>query len=532
MSMATVVEDDVGRELSGETIRSFWDGRVAATPTAPFLVYGGSTESYEEFDAAINSSANGLAADGLGAGDRVALMLPSARELLVLELALAKLGAVMVPMISNLTRPEIVYVLDHCEASVFITDEAGWEVSAADGDLGLDHELVAYVSGGADGARDADVLAAGDTTPPPQPGIDPMDPMAIMYTSGSTGKPKGVIQPSAGFATAGRALAAHQAADASDNFFCTIPIFHTAGAHMLLAPAIAAGARFTLIPKFSRSEFWDQVRSSGATLSIVMPAQLSILMTAPASERDREHQLRCLASHVWPEDFCERFGVDVVTTWAMTETSGMGTMSAPGSSRHPEKYIGRPIPEDAETKIVKPDGEAAAPLEPGELWYRHPHVMRAYHRNPAATAESLEGGWVRTGDLCATDEEGGIYFHGRIKHVIKRAGENISGEEVEAAVVSHPEVEECIVVGVSDPIYTEEIYATVSLRPGSELSEVELVEWCRRQLAAWKLPRYLAFGEEELPKLANGKPDRRRIGATAATDAAWDRIAAEGGDAR
>ncbi|MDX6623411.1 MAG: carnitine-CoA ligase [Solirubrobacterales bacterium] len=530
MSMAATVATEL--QPAGETIRSFWDGRVAATPSAPFLVYGQGTESYEEFDAVVNSSANGLAAQGVQAGDRVALLLPSDRQLLVLELALAKLGAVMVPMISNLSRPEIVYVLDHCEASVFITDAAGWEVSAADGDLGLDHELTAYVLGGAEGARDADVLVADEISPPPQPGIGPMDPMAIMYTSGSTGKPKGVIQPGAGFATAGRALAARQAADASDNFFCAIPIFHTAGAHMLLAPAIAVGARFTLIPKFSRSQFWDQVRESGATLSIVMPAQLSILMTAPASERDREHELRCVASHVRPADFCERFGVDVVTCWAMTEVSGMGTMSALGSSRHPEKYIGRPVPEEAEAKIVKPDGEPAAPMEPGELWFRHPHVMRAYHRNPTATAESLVDGWVRTGDLCAADEQGGIYFHGRIKHVIKRAGENISGEEVEAAVVAHPEVEECIVVGVPDPIYTEEIYATVSLRPGAQLDETELIEWCGQQLATWKLPRYLDFGDAELPKLANGKPDRRRIADAAAIDAAWDRVAAESGAAR
>jgi crotonobetaine/carnitine-CoA ligase len=511
MSMAAAVETEPARAFGGETIRSFWDARVAATPTAPFLVYGGDTESYEEFDAVVNSSANGLAAEGVGAGDRVALLLASDRPLLVLELALAKLGAVMVPMISNLTRPEVAYVLDHCEASVFITDAAGWE---------------------AEGARDPGVFVSNEIAPPPQPGIDPIDPMAIMYTSGSTGKPKGVIQPNAGFATAGRGLARRLAAEASDNFLCTIPIFHTAGAHMLLSPAIAAGARFTLIPRFSRSEFWDQVRSSGATLSIVMPAQLSILMTAPPSERDREHPLRCLASHVWPADFCERFGVEVVTTWAMTETSGMGTMSTPGASRHPQKYIGRPVPEEAEAKIVRADGGAAPPGEPGELWYRHPHVMRAYHRNPEATAESVADGWVRTGDLCAADEEGGIYFHGRIKHVIKRAGENISGEEVEAAVVAHAEVEECIVVGVPDPIYTEEIHATVSLRPGSALSEEELVEWCRERLAAWKLPRYLAFGEQELPKLANGKPDRRRIGAEAAPASAWDRVAAEGGGAR
>jgi crotonobetaine/carnitine-CoA ligase len=522
-----------GKGLEGETVREFWESRVAKSGSAPFLVHDGETASYAQLDAAVNAIANGMRAEGVAAGDRVALLLPSDRELMQIEFALQKLGAVMVPMISTLTHPEIIYVLDHCEASMLITDERGWGVIAEGGGLSTDHELTAYVSGGArDGARDAAAFESGDTSPPPQSGAGPLDPMAIMYTSGSTGKPKGVVQPGAGFATAGRALAERQRATAEDNFFCTIPLFHTAGWHMLVAPAIAVGCRFTLIPQFSRREFWNQVRASGGTLGIVMPAQLSILMTAPPSERDRDNTLRHLASHVRPTEFCDRFGVDILTTWAMTEISGLGTMSEPGAGDHPDKYIGKAVPADAEIKVVLPDGEPAAPMEPGELWFRHPHVMSSYYRDPGATAEGLSDGWVRTGDLCAADEDAGIYFHGRIKHVIKRAGENISGEEVEAALGSNPDVEECIVVGVPDPIYTEEIHATVSLRVGSKVTESELVEWCRELLADWKLPRYLSLTAEELPKLANGKPDRRAIRDGCEPEKAWDRVKTEGGRSR
>ena len=483
------------RGAPAQTVREFWEQRVAATPDAPFLLHEGATETYAELDAAVNETANGLLAAGVEAGDHVALFLPSGRDLLLLELGLLKLGAVMVPMIDTLTAPEIEYVVENSRAKMLISDPAA--------------------------------IVPGAAEPPPRPDLGPLDPMAIMYTSGSTGKPKGVVQPQAGFASAGRAVSGRLATGPEDNYLCTIPIFHTAGFHMLVAAAIACGARLTLIPKFSRTEFWNQVRASGATVGIVMPAQLSILMTAPPRPDDREHTLQRLATHVRPEAFCERFGVDVVTVWAMTEVSGMGTMSEPGAGPVPEKCIGTAMPAEAEAKVVTAEGREAAPGERGELWYRHPHVMSEYFRNPEATAANLVDGWVRTGDLCAADERGAIYFHGRIKNVIKRAGENVSGEEVEATLVAHPEVAECVVLGVSDPIYTEEVYAAVSLRPGSAVTAPELDAHCRERLAAWKAPRYIALAEGELPKLANGKPDRLTIRAAADPASCWDRAASK-----
>ncbi|HTR75231.1 MAG TPA: AMP-binding protein [Solirubrobacterales bacterium] len=476
-----------------QTVGDFWDERVATTPDAPFLLFEGVTETFASFDAVVNEAANGFLAAGVEPGDHVGLVLPSGRDLLRFELGLLKLGAVMVPMIDTLTPAEISYVVEHSEASLVVDDPAQ--------------------------------VPPCSSEPPPRPELGPLDPMAIMYTSGSTGKPKGVVQPHAGFPTAGRAIAARLGVGAGENYLCTIPLFHTAGFHQLVGPAIAAGARLTLVPKFSRSEFWDQVRANGATVGIVMPAQMAILMSSPPDHRDRDHTLRVLASHFRPEDFCRRFGVDVVTIWAMTEISGLGTISKPGADLHPDKFVGTPMPAESEVRIVNPDGTEAAPMELGELWYRHPHGMLEYYRNPEATAASLEDGWVKTGDLCAGDGEGGVYFHGRIKNVIKRAGENISGEEVEGTMIEHPEVAECVVVGVSDPIYTEEVHATVSRQPGSTLGAAELDAYCREQLAAWKAPRYIEVIEGELPKLANGKPDRVSIRAAASPESAWDHSA-------
>jgi crotonobetaine/carnitine-CoA ligase len=510
------------------TVRGFWEAQVAAAPGAPFLVYEDTTLSYGEFDASVNRLAHGLYDDGVRAGDKVALLLPSDLLILRLELALQKLGAVMVPMIESLTHPEIMYVLGHCRPGRLITDARGWATIAGGGGVTTDHPLQVHVAGGApDGTRDVAALETDRVDAPPAPSTGALDPMAIMYTSGSTGRPKGVVQPNAGFAAAGHAIAARLGVGPQDNLLAALPLFHTAATHMILAPAIAAGARFTLVPRFSRDRFWDQARASGATISLLMPAQLSILMTAPPREDDRDHDVRVIFSHIRPDAFCERFGVDVCTTWAMTEISGMGTLSAPGHAGYAPKFIGHAMPDDAEVKVVDPAGAPVAPGELGELCFRHPHVMTEYFQDAGNTADTLRDGWVHSGDLCALDESGGVYFHGRLKHVIKRAGENIAGEEVEFTIMDHPAVEECIVCGVEDPIYTEEVHASVVVRAGHELTEQDIVRWCGERLSPWKVPRYVALQHADLPKLANGKTDRRTIKAGLRPERAWDRTRAD-----
>jgi crotonobetaine/carnitine-CoA ligase len=235
--------------------------------------------------------------------------------------------------------------------------------------------------------------------------------------------------------------------------------------------------------------------------------------------------MRVIFTHIRPEAFVERFGVDVCTTWAMTETSGMGTLMPPGAADYAPKLIGKPMPDDAEIKVVNAFGEPVEPGELGELCFRHPDVMLSYYEDAENTAATLRDGWVHSGDLCSMDEQGRAYFHGRLKHVIKRGGENIAGEEVEFTIMAHPAVEECIVVGVEDPIYTEEVHASVLVRAGQDLTEADVIEWCSQRLSGWKVPRYVQLRSTEFPKLANGKTNRREIKAAVDPEAAWDRRA-------
>jgi acyl-CoA synthetase (AMP-forming)/AMP-acid ligase II len=207
----------------------------------------------------------------------------------------------------------------------------------------------------------------------------------------------------------------------------------------------------------------------------------------------------------------------------MTETLGVGALTPAGFTRHRPQLIGRPVPEDAEFRITSADGHPLPPGERGELCLRHPHVMQGYYRDPENTRETLRNGWLHSGDLASMDGEGYVYFHGRLKNVIKRGGENISGEEVEFTLMEHPDVEECVVRSVEDPIRTEEVYAIVVIRGATDLTESQLVEWCRERLSNWKIPRYIRFVREPLPKLASGKIDRLAVNASADPKATWDR---------
>lgn len=508
------------------TAREFWEQRVDQQPEASFLVYREHTFSYRDLDEAANRIAHGLHAVGVGTGDRVALLLPSDLRLLQVELALFKLGAVMVPMIYGLTPPEIAYVLGHSEPSAVITDADGYAAISRADELASLPALPWYVFDATSDqlenhqVEDAATLVSHSSTRLPTSTTGPDDPMAIMYTSGSTGKPKGVVQPNRGFAAAGFAITDRLRASAMDGFFCCLPMYHAAATHMLLAPAIAAGGRFALVPTFSRDRFWQQVRDTGSTITLLMPAQLAILMTAEPTPDDRRHPLRIIVSHIQPRDFIDRFGVSITVAWAMTETSGVGLMCHP-DDLVASKCVGVPMA-GAAAKIVDAQGNELSPGIPGELCFQHPGTLIEYYRDPANTRATKHGDWVHSGDLCAMDSNGAVYFHGRIKNVIKRAGENIAGEEIEFCIAEHPQVLGCVTAAVPDPIYTEEVHAVTAVEPGCGMTEMDIVRWCEPRLASWKIPRYITLVEGQLPRLSNGKIDRIRVKRENHPERAWD----------
>lgn len=472
--------------------------------------------------------AGGLAGLGVAPGTRVLVGLSNRAETVPVQLALQQLGAVHVPLLGGLTFEELAFQVDHSEAGFLVADDPVAATLLGHRDA-WPRPLRAVLTAdamGSDAPPDAvalEELAAGGAAPPPPPsGYDERSPVAILYTSGSTGRPKGVVLPSGSFFSCGEAFADRYGVVANDNYFLPTPLAHAVGALTALSISLHTGCALTVVDRFSPAEFWHQVDESRATVSILFPAHLNLLLETQASAPPAgATPLRLVITHAWSAPFRKRFGVELATVWGMTETGALSVGGEPGRQGG-EGFVGPPMT-GVDVQVVD-DGLRPVPAGVvGEICLRHPHVMLGYLKNPEATASTLIDGWVRSGDLGFLDDEGALYFAGRLKNVIKRSGENISAEEVEAALEEHPDVVEALVVGVPDRLRTEEVGAIVVARPGGELDPAELVGTLAGRLARWKLPRYVAVGATPLPRLGNGKIDRVGARRLLEPSRAWDR---------
>lgn len=501
-----------GSLLSAETGRELWHLRVTATPDAPFLVGGGRTRTFAEADDEMRRLAAGFAEAGIGLGTRVLAGLPNAPETVLVHAALRELGAVIVPLLTGLTFRELEFQIVHSEATALIVDDAAFpqleQRPALDTVLTAD-DLAAM--------RERDPLPVA-----PLEGLHARSPWAILYTSGSSGTPKGVVLPAGCLVTAGVGYAERFGIGPDDNYFLPLTMAHAVGALTSQGVALVTGCRLTVVDRFSPSRFWRDVRESGATVAILFPGQLNLLLELTDPEPGGT-PFRLAITHAWNEPFRRKFGVELGLCWGMTETGAHSTGTPVGyHDERGEGYVG-PAMRGVEIAILSPDGERLGPGETGQIALRHPYVMLEYLKEPAQTAQTLVDGWILSGDLGTLDADGGLYFGGRAKNMIKRSGENVSPLEIEEALCAHPAVAEALVFGVPDPIRSEEIAATVCVRRGAALDPETLTEFLSKRLARWKLPRYIELREETLPRLANDKIDRVSVVGALDPAGCWDR---------
>jgi crotonobetaine/carnitine-CoA ligase len=289
---------------------------------------------------------------------------------------------------------------------------------------------------------------------------------------------------------------------------------------------MVTGGAVAMVERFRPSLFWSQIAHSGATISVLFPAHLNLLVeVSDGAPPPATSSLRLVVTHADIPAFRERFGVQLGMVWGMSETL-ICVGSDPGyRGELGPGYVGRPFAR-GEVGVFDDSFKRVGPYEYGELCLRHPQVMLGYLKDPEATAATLVDGWVRSGDRGFMDHSGRAYFAGRFKAMIKRSGENVSSEEVEAALLEHPDVAECAVVAVPDRLRTEEVGAVVVRRSGTTADPAALREACGSRLVRWKLPRYIVVLDEPLPRLGNGKIDRVRATGLVDPGSAWDAEAA------
>ena len=496
---------------SPATLTELLGARAARHPDKLALIFKDRRWSYADLQREVDHVANGFLRIGVQKGDRVAVLLPNSAEFLFATFAVTKIGAVFVPLNPQYTAEEAEYVLRHSEACIVLTSPELLALIQSVRDRLPDlKQVVVSDPGEHSNALSWDKFLAGVSDASPGVTIDPEDLASITYTSGTTDRPKGVMLSQYAYAFAPRMRAQGLGWNESDRVLCVLPLFHVnALCHTCIA-MLSVGGSIVLTEKFSASRFWDEVREHGVTTSSLMRTIPQILLSLPEKPDDRDNPLRLIVTLLSPEmhvRFEERFGLRGVPSYSLTED----ILSVIGPQNMPKEKLGSCgvvlAPEVHRVAIHDEEGHPLPPGKAGEIVKQSPTVMKGYYKNPEATAKALKNGWLYTGDLGYLDDDGYLYFVDRVKDMVRRGDENISSEEVERVLNSHPAVAESAVIAVPDEIRGEEVKAYIVLKPPATPEIVpaeEIWNFCKIHLAAFKVPRYIEY-RAELPKTPSSK---------------------------
>jgi len=476
----------------GRALR-FYPGRAA-------LARDGRLLTFRELHTRVEGIAATLTSRGLSVGDRLALLLPNGPDYIELMYACSMLGVIGVPLNTRLSTKEIDRVLEDAHPHGIVRHS-----SLAIPEVQLSWQQVI----------DKDPIPIR-SDPAPKVFYNPEAVLGLIYTSGTTGQPKGVM------VTHGNVLADIHNFNywmrytEGGIYLHAAPIFHIADfPSMFAAPAF--GARQIAIPKFSAQAFCETVEREQVTHTVLVPTMINLLTQFPDARKYDLSSLQVLAyggSPMAPElvhrtrELLPK--VKLIQVYGLSET---GFLTGLQDQEHTEDKLiscGRPCP-GVDLLVTDASGKQVEPGQAGELIVRGANVMRGYWNNPEETAESFRDGFFRTGDIGRQDTAGYFYILDRLKDMIVTGGENVYSGEVEAVIYDHPAVREAAVFGIPDPQWGELVTACVVLKPDATLTADDLIAFCRRSLASYKLPRRIEFSETDLPKSSTGKMLKRTL---------------------
>ncbi|MFB4289488.1 AMP-binding protein [Nonomuraea sp. ATR24] len=511
--------------MTGGVTLSAMLGRAAAdTPDGVFLRTREGDLTYRETEERSAGLAAAFARAGVGAGARVALLMGNSLEQVVVWFALARLGAVHVPLNTALLAEQLTHALRVAGASALVADAEFLPVVTPV----LDRlpELRRVVVNGPPGEPGYEDLAAYRDCPDraPRAEVDELGAATLLFTSGTTGVSKACVLSHRYLARQAQLHAANLGLRGDDVLYCPFPLFHIDAATLTVGAALACRGTAALGRRFSASRFWDDVRDFDASVFNFMGATLTILWKRPPGERDRDHRVRLawgVPMPAWHREWEERFGIPLRQVYGLTD-GGVPVYDPVEGPRRPGT-CGRVIPE-FDVRIVD---DAGRPLPSGRIGQiivrgREPGlVMNGYHAMPEATARVLRDGWLYTGDLGTLDDDGYLTFEGRLSDSIRRRGENISAYEVEQLLTRHPAVVEAAAVGVPSELTEEDVKAVVVVRPGASLTAEELHRFCVDTAPGFMVPRYIEL-VPALPRTPTQKVEKFRLRQAGITPATWD----------
>ncbi len=531
----------IGEEpLLGETIGQSLDRTVARVPDADALVssHQGVRYTYAEFGAAVNRLAGGILAAGLGKGDRVGVWGPNRAEWALVQYATAKLGVILVNVNPAYRTSELEYALgqsgcrllfasQELKGSDFVSmvDQIRPNLPRLERAIFFDSTEWEQVSSG--GASADEVRAAGEL-------LDFDEPINIQYTSGTTGFPKGATLSHNNILNNGHFLGRLLAYTERDRVCVPVPLYHCFGMVIGNLACTSTGACIVYpAESFDPEATLRSCAEERCTSLYGVPTMFIAELGLPNFGDFDLGWLRTgiMAGSPCPVEVMKKvngeMGIEQISiAFGQTETSPVSTfVRVDDTLEHRCETVGQVMPH-TEIKIVDPATERIVPRgTPGEFCARGYLVMRGYWNDLERTAESIDGaGWMHSGDLATLDDDGYVRIVGRIKDMVIRGGENIYPRELEEFLYTHPEIADVQVIGVPDERYGEELMAWVIVRPGTELTDDELRDFCKGRIAHFKIPRYVKF-VDAFPMTVTGKVQKFKMRESAIQELGLQRAA-------
>ncbi|EFJ30106.1 hypothetical protein SELMODRAFT_170181 [Selaginella moellendorffii] len=502
------------------------DGASLEPDSDALIASGGPRLTHAELQAAILRTASKLKRTGLNPGDLVSLAFPNTIEFVVVFLAVAKLRCVAAPLNSAYTPEEFRFSMQDAGSSLLLIPglEGNKSAEEAADQLGLP------VAGIHWGKEEETGLLIVEVTPKnrlelnsEKEDLDLPHPVGsdvalFLHTSGTTSRPKGVPLTQFNLASSVKNIVGTYELSVTDKTVVVLPLFHVHGLMCSLLSTLASGGT-AILPaagRFSAATFWKDVKEYGATWYSAVPTVHQILLARHRSNPEAEYPelrfIRSCSASLAPAVLAnleEAFSAPVLEAYAMTEASHQMTSNPlPSHGPHKPGTVGKPT--GIELAILDDNGEKQEKTKQGEVCIRGPNVTTGYKDNPEANKTAFAFGWFHTGDRGFLDEDGYVTLTGRIKELINQGGEKISPLEVDAVLLAHPAVSEAVAFAAPDEKYGEVVNAAVVLHKGESATEQDILAFCKKNLAQFKLPRRTFFADE-LPRTATGKIQRRIV---------------------
>jgi len=514
---AQALVDVARKRLVSDVVRL----QARRSPAKTALVYEDHRDSFQALDRMIDRAAAALRANGVRAGDRIAVFSHNNRAYVVLRFAIIRAGAIFTPINFMLNAAEVAYIVEHAGASALIAEDALCATcEAAFALMSSPPPLKAFVRHAGiappEGWADADAWLEHPDDTPVECDRCEEDPVQIMYTSGTEARPKGALLSSRALFAQYVSCIVDGGMEESDVELHCLPLYHCAQLDCFLTVDLYLGATSILLRAPDPAAMLAAIEAERVTKLFCPPTVWIGLLRHPDFEtRDLSSLTKgYYGASIMPTAIIEELlrrlpGLRLWNFYGQTEMAPMATVLKPHDQLRKLGSAGVPAI-NVETRVVDDDDRDAPVGSVGEIVHRSPQLMLGYYQDEAKTAEAFRNGWFHSGDLGRLDEDGYLYVVDRKKDMIKTGGENVASREIEEVLFAHPQVAEAAVFGLPDARWIEAVTAVVVARSGESIDLESLEAHCRRQLAAYKRPKRIVI-VGALPKNASGKILKRSL---------------------